>query len=211
MGAELSKMTKQQKQNIIQRVSQISLPHKLHARNPLHRRKKYRKLLILSLDSAGKTSLLYKLKTGDVINTIPTIGYNHENVEYKSRTFSFWDLGGQDQIRKLWEPYFYKLHGIIFLVDSNDCERFEEAKDLLKEIIKLAQVSGTDKVVLLILANKQDLPDAKNSEELHVILELNKLIKTGIHFAIMDCSVRLGTGLENGLEWLHKEMKRQFP
>ena len=50
---------------------------------------------MVGLDAAGKTTILYKLKLGDVVTTIPTIGFNVETVEYKNIEFTVWDIGGQ--------------------------------------------------------------------------------------------------------------------
>lgn len=56
------------------------------------------KILMVGLDAAGKTTILYKLKLGDVVATIPTIGFNMETVQYKNVSFSVWDVGGQDKV-----------------------------------------------------------------------------------------------------------------
>ena len=53
------------------------------------------RILMVGLDAAGKTTILYKLKLGEVVNTIPTIGFNVETVEYKNISFNVWDVGGQ--------------------------------------------------------------------------------------------------------------------
>lgn len=61
---------------------------------------------MVGLDAAGKTTILYKLKLGEIVTTIPTIGFNVETVEYKNISFTVWDVGGQDKIRPLWRHYF---------------------------------------------------------------------------------------------------------
>ena len=67
---------------------------------------KERRILMVGLDAAGKTTILYKLKLGEIVTTIPTIGFNVETVEYKNISFTVWDVGGQDKIRPLWRHYF---------------------------------------------------------------------------------------------------------
>ena len=52
------------------------------------------RILLLGLDNAGKTTILYKLQMGEVIQTVPTIGFNVETVKYKNIQFQVWDLGG---------------------------------------------------------------------------------------------------------------------
>ena len=64
------------------------------------------RLLLLGLDAAGKTTILYKLKLDETVSTIPTIGFNVETVTYRNLEFNCWDVGGQDKIRPLWRHYF---------------------------------------------------------------------------------------------------------
>ncbi|KAL5541449.1 hypothetical protein UlMin_009159 [Ulmus minor] len=80
--------------------------------------KKDMRILMVGLDAAGKTTILYKLKLGEIVTTIPTIGFNVETVEYKNISFTVWDVGGQDKIRPLWRHYFQNTQGLIFVVDS---------------------------------------------------------------------------------------------
>lgn len=61
---------------------------------------------MLGLDSAGKTTILYRLQIGDVVSTIPTIGFNVETLDYKNIKFQVWDLGGQTSIRPYWRCYY---------------------------------------------------------------------------------------------------------
>merc|ERR1712195_349681 len=97
--------------------------------------KKDCRILMVGLDAAGKTTILYKLKLGEVVTTIPTIGFNVETVEYKNIAFTVWDVGGQDKIRPLWRHYYTNTEGIIFVVDSNDRDRVDEARDELNRML----------------------------------------------------------------------------
>ena len=65
--------------------------------------KKKTRILLLGLDGAGKTTILYKLKLGEYLTTIPTVGFNVETVEYKNLTMTIWDVGGHTSIRKIWK------------------------------------------------------------------------------------------------------------
>merc|ERR1712079_829591 len=96
--------------------------------------KKQMRILMVGLDAAGKTTILYKLKLGEIVTTIPTIGFNVETVEYKNICFTVWDVGGRDKIRPLWRHYFQNTQGLIFVVDSNDRERIDEAQKELQEL-----------------------------------------------------------------------------
>lgn len=77
------------------------------------------RILILGLDGAGKTTILYRLQVGEVVTTIPTIGFNVEQVTYKNLKFQVWDLGGQTSIRycNLWPHlnYYNLIYCEIFL------------------------------------------------------------------------------------------------
>merc|ERR1739841_107991 len=97
--------------------------------------KREMRILMVGLDAAGKTTILYKLKLGEIVTTIPTIGFNVETVEYKNISFTVWDVGGQDKIRPLWRHYFQNTQGLIFVVDSNDRDRAEDAKEELARML----------------------------------------------------------------------------
>ncbi|CAF3185440.1 unnamed protein product [Rotaria socialis] len=134
--------------------------------------KKEMRILMVGLDAAGKTTILYKLKLGEIVTTIPTIGFNVETVEYKNISFTVWDVGGQDKIRPLWRHYFQNTQGLIFAVDSNDRERVGEARDELQRMLAEDELR---EAVLLICANKQDLPNAMNAAEITDKLGLHSL------------------------------------
>merc|ERR1712048_185461 len=123
-------------------------------------RKEQRRILMSGLDAAGKTTILYTLKLGQVVTTIPTIGFNVEVVEYNNISFTVWDIGGQDRIRKLWRHYYLGTHGVIFVVDSSDRERVEDARE---ELFKMLSEEELREAAVLVLANKQDLPCAMSS------------------------------------------------
>merc|ERR1712131_371995 len=114
--------------------------------------KKEMRILMVGLDAAGKTTILYKLKLGEIVTTIPTIGFNVETVEYKNISFTVWDVGGQDKIRPLWRHYYQNTQGLIFVVDSNDRERIGEARE---ELMRMLNEDELRDAVLLVFANKQ--------------------------------------------------------
>merc|ERR1711982_284247 len=121
------------------------------------------RILMVGLDAAGKTTILYKLKLGEVVNTIPTIGFNVETVEYKNISFNVWDVGGQDKIRLLWRHYYTNTQGLIYVVDSNDRDRIEENREELHKMLAEEELKDA---VLLVFANKQDLPGVLTCPEI---------------------------------------------
>ena len=154
---------------------------------------------MVGLDAAGKTTILYKLKLGELITTIPTIGFNVETVEYKNIAFTMWDIGGQDKIRPLWRHYYQNTQAVIFVVDSNDRDRVEDARE---ELLRLIQEEELRDAAVLVLANKQDLPNAMTATELRGKLGLDQL-RCRNWFLQSTCATT-GDGLFEGLDWLSR-------
>jgi len=162
-----------------------------------------KRLLMLGLDAAGKTTVLYKLKLGEVVTTIPTIGFNVETVEYRNLSFNVWDVGGQHQIRKLWRHYFQGTNGLIYVVDSSDRERIEEAREELEQMLLEEELRDA---VLLVLANKQDLPNSMTTTEMAEKLGLSKLRHR--EWFIQGACATQGEGLYQGLDWLSRTLAK---
>merc|ERR1711933_38105 len=104
--------------------------------------------------------------------TIPTIGFNVETVEYKNLSFTVWDVGGQDRIRKLWRHYFQGTNGVIYVVDSKDRDRIEDAHE---ELTKMLNEDEMRDAVLSVLANKQDPPNSMTASEITEKLGLHNM------------------------------------
>jgi small GTP-binding protein len=160
---------------------------------------------MLGLDSAGKTTLLYRLKLGEVQNTVPTIGFNVESVEYRNISFLVWDVGGQEKLRMLWRHYYESAKGLIFVVDSADVDRIDMAR---KELSKLVAAEELQDATILIFANKQDLPGAMSAQELAKGLNLSELLKNH-QWYIQPCIATEGKALEQGLDWLSSTLSQK--
>uniref|UniRef100_T1IKC8 ADP-ribosylation factor-like protein 11 n=1 Tax=Strigamia maritima TaxID=126957 RepID=T1IKC8_STRMM len=165
---------------------------------PLH-------VVMLGLDSAGKTTALYRLKFDQYLNTVPTIGFNCEKVKgttgkAKGSSFLIWDVGGQDKLRPLWKSYTRCTDGIVFVLDSVDEERMEEAK---MELLKTARSAENIGVPILVLANKQDLPGAKDPSDIERMLGLHELGPNHLWHVQPACAI-IGDGLDEGLEMLYE-------
>lgn len=166
-------------------------------------KQKEMRILMVGLDAAGKTTILYKLKLGEVVTTIPTIGFNVETVEYRNIQFTVWDVGGQDKIRPLWRHYFQNTQGIIFVVDSNDRDRVPEAREELQRMLNEDELRDA---LLLVFANKQDLPNAMSVAEITDKLGLHSLRQRTWY--IQSTCATSGDGLFEGLDWLATEIKK---
>merc|ERR1712063_187734 len=159
------------------------------------------RILMVGLDAAGKTTILYKLKLGEVVTTIPTIGFNVETVEYKNISFNVWDIGGQDKIRKLWRYYYANTQGLIFVIDSNDRDRIEDAQEELAHMLNGDEMRDA---VLLVFANKQDLPNSMTAAEVTEKLGLHNLRHR--QWFIQSACATTGDGLYEGLDWLSRTL-----
>merc|ERR1712118_445106 len=166
--------------------------------------KKDQRILMVGLDAAGKTTVLYKLKLGEVVTTIPTIGFNVEEVEYKNISFTVWDIGGQDKIRKLWRYYYHGTDAAIFVVDSSDRDRIEDARE---ELFKTINEEEMRDAAILVFANKQDLPDAMDASEISQKLGLNSL--SNRQWFIQSTCATTVDGLYEGLDWLSQSLARR--
>ncbi|KAF5289113.1 hypothetical protein FQA39_LY15215 [Lamprigera yunnana] len=155
------------------------------------------RILILGLDGAGKTTILYRLQVGEVVTTIPTIGFNVEQVQYKNLKFQVWDLGGQTSIRPYWRCYYSNTDAIIYVVDSADKERIGISKD---ELFHMLREEELQEAILVVLANKQDMAGCMTVAEVHQALGLEALKNRT--FQIFKTSATKGEGLDQAMDWL---------
>merc|ERR1712216_966072 len=159
------------------------------------------RMVMVGLDAAGKTTVLYRLKLGEVLTTTWAIGFNVETVEYKNINFTVWDVGGQDKIRKLWRHYYQNTQGLIFVVDSNDRDRIEDARE---ELDKMLNDDEMREAVLLVFANKQDLPNAMAAAEITEKLGLHTMRNR--QWFIQSTCATTGDGLYEGLDWMSRSL-----
>jgi len=174
-----------------------------------------KKVLMVGLDNAGKTTILYKFKekglASETSTTIPTVGFNVENIKIGNVTITMWDIGGQKKIRTLWAFYAEGLAGLVYVIDIEDSTRWENAVDELKKILNKDIESSGKRYPVLVLANKIDIIERITKEEaqrdLVKALEPNKLF-AGRPWRIALCSAKMG-GLSDIAEpfmWLAKHL-----
>ncbi|KAG5511644.1 hypothetical protein JKF63_07241 [Porcisia hertigi] len=163
-------------------------------------------IVMVGLDAAGKTTVLDKLKLGVSRETVPTIGFHVETVDYRNVTFHLWDVGGQKRLRKLWKMYYEGASAVIFVVDSNDRARVDEVREELQALLSEPLLAGA---ALLVLCNKQDLPYRLTPAELVDCLGFRDLSGNGLgrllcgrKWYVQGCSAHTGDGLYEGLDWM---------
>ena len=168
------------------------------------------KIIILGMQNAGKTTILYRLSLGQLVKTTPTIGSNVEELTYNNVKFQAWDLGGQESTRSVWDVYYMNTDAIVYVIDSIDDEYYEESKI---QFHKMLSNPALKNATILIFANKQDLPGAKTVNKLIEDYGFDK-IKSHI-WHIQSCSALKGEGLVTGIKWLSEQLvfrgKNNFP
>ncbi|WVN90490.1 uncharacterized protein L203_105726 [Cryptococcus depauperatus CBS 7841] len=140
----------------------------------LTRREEY-SVVIIGLDNAGKTTMLEKIKTmynptpGMPPEKIgPTVGQNIGKISLPSTTLHFYDLGGQRDIRSIWEKYYDECHAVVFVLDATDQARLSETWEVFDEVLNSPRLLN---LPLLLLANKQDSPTSLSVAEIRESFE----------------------------------------
>ncbi|NXA68024.1 ARL14 protein, partial [Mohoua ochrocephala] len=160
-------------------------------------RAKRASILMLGLDSAGKSTLLYKFRYRDAFLTMPTIGFNVDMIEAgKDFTLTFWDVGGQKKMREVWSNFLEDTDGLLYVVDSSDKRRLEESRREFELILKNESIKN---VPVVVLANKQDLPGALNAEEITRRFKMKKYCSDR-NWYVQPCCALTGEGLAEALQ-----------
>lgn len=160
------------------------------------------KIVIVGLNNAGKTTILYRMHTGQAMQTQPTIASNVEEVKYDELTFQVWDLGGQEDLRAQWSSYFSAADAVIFVVDSHDQDNSTLAK---MEFFNVLLLEDLKNAYVLVLANKQDIPGSRNPGQIAEDFGLNTIRKHEWH--IQGCCALTGDGLKEGFGWIANKIK----
>ena len=142
------------------------------------------------------------MQADEVIETVPTIGFNVETLQYKNLKFQVWDLGGQTSIRPYWRCYYANTDAIIFVVDSVDIDRLPVAKS---ELMAMLQEEDLKEAKLLVFANKQDQEGALGAAEISSALGLDTIKNR--QWTIQTTCARKGEGLFEGFDWLVQQIK----
>jgi ADP-ribosylation factor-like protein 3 len=169
--------------------------------------------LLLGLDNAGKTTILKAISNETIKQIAPTKGFNVKVYEKDNLKFTFWDLGGQEAIRHVWQNYYENNDAIVFyinpvqvyVIDSSDTYRLEETGSELRLILEVQFLNNLKEanltgLPLLILANKQDLNLSLGAEEIMESLNLNEIKDR--KWTIVACSALTKLGITDGLTWL---------
>lgn len=173
-------------------------------------REREMRILILGLDNAGKTTIVKRLKGEDVHTVSPTLGFDINTLEFDHYQLNLWDVGGQQTIRAYWRNYFEQTDGIIWVIDSADTMRLSDCRKELEQILMEERLAGAS---LLVLANKQDLEGALNTDAVIDHLGLNDMIGRKRHWQVFPCSAyyegvdeQSNDVLTSSLKWLVEDI-----
>jgi len=173
-----------------------------HIWDRLFGKSEYRAIFV-GLDAAGKTTILYQIKLGEVVTTIPTIGFNVETLPFRESDITAWDVGGRSKTRPLIRHYISGTQILVVVVDSTDHERVPEIAEEYEWLLKEEEL---DEAVLLFFANKQDLPNALTVQQISDRLGLRHTCKSR-HWHIQGSSAVTGEGLYEGFLWAVDTLK----
>lgn len=143
------------------------------------------KIIVIGLNNAGKTAILTKfggrLGISDLATLRPTKGINRQEITTDSMNMLIWDFGGQkgyrDKYLRTPEKYFINVHLIIFVIDVQDTERYDESIEYFEKIIDVVTALEQTPYFLCFI-HKYD-PDLREDEEINLNVELLKdLIKS---------------------------------
>ncbi|ORZ37523.1 ADP-ribosylation factor family-domain-containing protein [Catenaria anguillulae PL171] len=170
----------------------------------LRRGTKEIRILLLGLDNAGKTTILKRLNQEDITEVSPTTGFNVKTVQTSGFKLNVWDIGGQKVIRPYWRNYFESTDVFIFVIDSSDKRRLEEAGLEFKQLLDEEKLA---KVPVLVFANKQDLTTSAPPDEIASLLNLHSIRDRT--WQIQPCSAKNGDGVQDGMEWACKQAENK--
>lgn len=168
-----------------------------------------RRVLMVGPSGGGKTVILYQLKLGEPVTTIPTTGFNVETltptlgvVFTVCEVGSYWNNRGAP-----WRHDVQGTDAVICVVDSSDVEQVEEARSTLWRMYEEndEQLRGS---ALLVFANKQDCRNAMAVAEIRDRLELETRAG-GWRWHIRGCVATTGEGLLEGMEWLATQSRER--
>jgi len=160
-------------------------------------------ILMVGLDAAGKTTILYRLDGIEGAQHRREHAYwlNIERLSFKHVDICCWDVGGTDKIDPAYRAFYKGRNCIVFVVDSNDRDRISGGSHTShSELMRLLGEEGLKGLPLLVYANKLDLPNCMSVIEVTEQLRLHD-IKDRPWYIQGACAPE-GDGIWEGLDWL---------
>jgi len=134
---------------------------------------KHLEVTIVGLQASGKTSLVNVLTSNQFSeDVVPTVAFNLRQVRRGNVQMRIWDVAGQPKFRNMWDRYARGADAIVFVVDAADQVNIPTAASELQALLAVPALAG---VPLLVLANKNDLPQAVGVDDLIAQMSLDKI------------------------------------
>ncbi|KAI9097165.1 P-loop containing nucleoside triphosphate hydrolase protein [Phlyctochytrium arcticum] len=157
-------------------------------------------LTLVGLQNSGKTTLVNVIANGQFTeDMIPTVGFNMRKVTKGAVVMKLWDLGGQARFRSMWERYCRGVNAIVFVLDAADHDKLNAAKAELHQLLEKPQLAN---IPILVLGNKNDLPNALTVEQVVDRMELRSI--TTREVACYSISAKNSNNIDITLNWLIK-------
>ncbi|KAK8878585.1 intracellular protein transport [Tritrichomonas musculus] len=164
-------------------------------------------IVIIGLDNAGKSTMLYALKNGRFQQQEKTKTFDKEMVKIGGLDIYAWDLGGHMMVRQTWSDYYFSCQGIVFVIDASCQTRFNEAKNELDMIMNDSTIKN---LPILILANKIDVAGSASYSDIVSAFNLKNLYDSDqitVHtefrpIHLVMTSVPQLFGFLSGFKWL---------
>ena len=172
-------------------------------------------ILLIGVDGAGKSTLISALRGSEDPKTRPSLGFCPISMKYMNNLVKFYDLGGGEKIRGIWENYFHDVHGIINIIDCA-CpeEKYNESISISKTTLGHKYLQGKP---TLIISNKDDIPSARPlntiQQDINILFEENgqsSIIQTSLHPKKRLNPDSSSEKLDSALSHLIKKITGQF-
>jgi small GTP-binding protein len=155
-------------------------------------------VVIVGLDAAGKTTLLFKLTGVPPTREIqPTVGFETKSLQINKLHLQLWDLGGETTLRPMWRMYYKKARGLVFVIDSSDRTRMGLAVTEFTHLLNEAELRG---VPILIIANKKDKPGRMKKLEIIDGFHLRDIKDR--QWSLSTTDALSGEGVAKAFEWM---------
>jgi small GTP-binding protein len=163
------------------------------------------KLFVFGLDHAGKTTLLNRIKDSIFIQTSPTLNVNILQILLNNLQIVCFDVAGQKRFRDSWRKFMNATNGLIFVIDSSDFQRIDEAREELLRVLEYEEAKG---LPLLILSNKIDLSSHVTPQDIIQGLHLNELRDRD--YTLIETSALNNIGVQEGFSWIAKQILNKW-
>ncbi|CAB1115611.1 unnamed protein product [Ectocarpus sp. CCAP 1310/34] len=190
-----------------------TMPFEDQPRAPSKPKQKLAVILLLGLDGAGKTTLLGTLQGEQNPRVRPSVGFKPVTMMLSDELkVKFYDLGGGKNIRSIWNKYYHDAHGLLYVVDGADGDRWGQSKDIFFAATSHKYLQGKP---LALILNKEDAGLQIREEKAAADLGLSNRRDAKVCHCSVNASKAAGgvpdERLEGAVEWLLETINESFP